>query len=270
MKTATLSARRAARNEWTERAARAGFVAKGLLYAIVGVLAIEVAAGGGGKPEDQKGALHVVAGQPFGKALLVVLALGLAGYALFGLVEIVVGPRDKQGSADLVERVAAVVRVLVYGSLSVVAFRIVVGAGGGQSGSEQEQAATVLDWPGGVALMTAVGIILVGVGMYELYNALGRKFLEDLDLAELGTGAERAATVLGLVGNAARAVIFALIGVFLAKAALEYNPEEAIGLDGALQKLAGQPYGSILLGLVAAGLLLFGLYSLVEARYRKI
>jgi hypothetical protein len=272
METATLSARRAARSRWTERFGRLGFAAKGALYAIIGVIAIKVAAGQGGNPEDQKGALATLADEPFGMALLVVLALGLGGYALWQLVEVVNGRRDKDGVEGYVERAASVGRALIYGALAAFAWAIVAGSGGGasSSGSEKEQTAMLLDWPGGVALVTIVGLIVIGIAAYQEYTAATQGFLDDLELARMSENERRTATSLGTAGHAARGVVFALIGVFLAKAALEYDPREAIGIDGALKELAGQPYGSVLLGLVAAGLLLYGLYCLVEARYRKL
>jgi hypothetical protein len=272
METATLSARRTARSRWTERLGRFGFAAKGALYAIIGVIAIKVAAGQGGNPEDQKGALATLADEPFGVVLLVVLALGLSGYAIWGLVEVVIGRRDKDGVEDYAERAASAGRAVVYGALAAFAWAIVVGGGEAtsSSGSEQQQTAMILDWPGGVALVTIFGLIVIGIAAYQGYKAATQGFLDDLELDRMSENERRIATSLGTVGHAARAVVFALIGVFLVKAALEYDPREAIGLDGALQELAAQPYGSVLLGVVAAGLLLYGLYCFVEARYRKL
>jgi Domain of Unknown Function (DUF1206) len=111
---------------------------------------------------------------------------------------------------------------------------------------------------------------VIGIAAYQGYTAATQGFLDDLELPRMSENERRTATSLGTAGHAARGVVFALIGVFLVKAALEYEPREAIGIDGALKELAGQPYGSVLLGLVAAGLLLYGLYCLVEARYRKL
>jgi hypothetical protein len=271
METAGVSARRAARSEWTERFGRFGFAAKGLLYIIVAVIAIKVAAGQGGTTEDQRGALATLADESFGTVLLVVLALGLSGYALWRLAEVVLGPRDKEGKEAQAERVASLGRAIIYGALASVAWSIVAGRGRStSSGSEQQQTAAVLDWPGGVAIVTIVGLVVLGIAAYQGYRAATQGFLDDLLLAGTSETERRAATYLGVAGHAARAVVFGLIGVFLVKAALEYDPSEAIGLDGALRKLAGQPYGAFLLGLVAAGLLLYGLYSIIEARYRKL
>lgn len=267
-----VSAERAARNPWTKRVGRLGFAGKGVLYAIIGVLAITVAAEKGGNPEDQKGALQAVADEPFGMILLVLLALGLTGYALWQLVEVVVGPRDKEGVEAHAKRAFSLGRTVIYGSLSAFAWAIVAGSGESVSsgGSEQQQTATVLGWPGGVALVTLAGIVVIGIAAYQGYQAATQGFLEDFKLGEMSEQERKAATYLGVGGHIARGVVFALIGVFLVKAALEYDSQEAIGLGGALKEVARQPYGSFLLGLVAAGLLLYGLYCLVESRYRKL
>ena len=271
MDKAGVSARSVARSSWTKRVGRLGFAAKGVLYLLVAVIAIKVAAGRGGDPEDQKGALATVADEPFGMFLLVLLALGLTGYTLWRLVEVVVGLRDKEGAEAHGERVASLGRALVYGALSAFAWMIVAGSGGGsRGGSEQQQTATVLDWPGGVALVTVVGVAVIGVAAYQGYRGATEGFLDDLMLGEMSKEERKVATYVGVAGHLARGVVFALMGVFLVKAALEYDPQEAIGLDGALKKLAGQPYGLVLLGLVATGLLFYGLYCLVEARYRKL
>lgn len=252
-----------------ESAARAGFAAKGVLYAIVAVIAVKVAAGGAGRPEDAQGALSSLADEPLGKFLLVVLALGFAAYALWRLAELVLGPRDKHGAEGYGERVADVGRIVVYGGLSAFTWMIVAGVGR-TSGSEREQTAMVLDWPGGVALVAALGIVILGVALVQAYRAVTQAFLDELDLADAGETGTRFATWVGTAGHAARTVVFGLVGAFLVKAALEYDAGEAVGLDGALREVAGQPYGRYLLAAVSVGLLLYGAYCLVEARYRRV
>jgi hypothetical protein len=252
-----------------ESAARAGFAAKGVLYALVAVIAVKVAAGEGGRPKDAQGALSSLADEPLGKFLLVALAVGFAAYALWRLAELVLGPRHKHGAEGYGERVADVGRIVVYGGLSAFTWMIVAGVGR-TSGSEREQTAMVLDWPGGVALVAALGIVILGVALVQAYRAVTQAFLDELDLADAGETGTRFATWVGTAGHAARTVVFGLVGAFLVKAALEYDAGEAVGLDGALREVAGQPYGRYLLGAVAVGLLLYGAYCLVEARYRRV
>ncbi len=128
----------------------------------------------------------------------------------------------------------------------------------------------VLGWPGGVALVAGLGIVFLGVALVQAYRAVTQGFLDELDLADAGETGTQVATWVGTAGHAARTVVFGLVGAFLVKAALEYDAGEAVGLDGALREVAGQPYGRYLLAAVAVGLLLYGAYCLVEARYRRV
>ena len=266
----TLPTARATERGAFETLARAGFAAKGTLYVILAVIAVKVAAGGGGRPEDPQGALSTLADEQLGTFLLVVLALGFAAYALWRLVELILGPRDKHGAEGFGERLADVGQIAVYGGLSAFTWTIVAGAGATTSGSEREQTAMVLGWPGGVVLVAALGIVILVVAGVQAYRAATQAFLEELDLADAGETGTRFATWVGTAGHAGRTIVFGLVGAFLVKAALEYDPGEAVGLDGALKEIASQPYGRYLLAAVAAGLLLYGVYCLVEARYRRV
>jgi hypothetical protein len=247
--------------------ARAGLISRGVVYAIIGVLALKLALGDGGKATDQQGALRTIADRPFGKTLLVLVAIGLAGYALWRLVRAAVGhgAEQRDGGAD---RVAALASGIAYAILCVAAVKIL--SGGTSSGSPKKATGGVLDWSGGDVLVAIAGIVLIGVAGYQAYKGLKRKFLEDSKTERMSPGVERAFTALGVFGHVARAVVFALIGYGLIKAAIDYDPQKAIGLDGALRKLANASYGPVLLGVVAAGLIGFAAYSLADARYRKV
>jgi hypothetical protein len=248
--------------------ARAGLVARGMVYGIIGVLALELALGEGGKATNQEGALQTIAHQSFGGALLVLVAIGLGGYALWRLIRAAVGHGAEQRDSGF-ERISALDSGIAYGILCVTAIEILTSSAGG-SGSPQETTGGVLGWTGGTLLVGVAGAILIGVAVYQAYKGLARKFLEDAKTGEMSEGVEKGYTALGVFGHVARAAIFALIGYGLIKAAVDYNPKEAVGLDGALRELAHASYGPALLGLVAAGLVGFGLYSIVDARYRKV
>ena len=251
---------------------RLGFAAKGVLYLLIAVIALRVAAGGGGQPEDQQGALRSLRDEPLGTTLLVVLGIGLVGYALWGLVEAIRGPGD-DGAMGAIERVGGVVRAVIYGSFAALAFAIVFGGGsGGQSGgrSTKDTTANALDLPLGRWLVLALGVLIIAVAGYDVYRAVTQKFLEDLDLSSASRGTRRVIEKLGSIGFGARGVAYGLIGFFLAKAAVQYDPKEAVGLDGALQRVAEQPYGMVLLGLMAAGLLTYAIYAFTEARYHHL
>jgi len=248
--------------------ARAGLVARGVVYGVIGILALKLALGDGGKATNQQGALKTIAGQSFGELLLILVAIGLAGYALWRLTRAAVGHGAEQRDSGS-DRVAALASGVAYGILCVTAIEILVGAKTG-SGTPKQPAGGVLDWPAGPALVAIAGAILIGVAAYQAYKGLARKFCEDTKTGEMNEPVEKGYTALGVFGHVARAVIFALIGYGLIKAAVDYNPKQAIGLDGALRELAEASYGPILLGAVAAGLAGFALYSIVDARYRKV
>jgi hypothetical protein len=248
--------------------ARTGFVARATIYAIVGILAVELAAGVGGRTTNQKGALQLIAAQPFGQVLLALVAIALAGYSLWRLSHALLGhgPESSDGTFD---RVAALGSGIVYAGICALAVEILVGSGGSSSNT-QKTTAGVLGWPAGTWIVGIAGVVLLGVGLYQGYRALSHDFLKDSKTEEMTPTVRSWIKWVGTVGYLARMVVFGLIGVFLLTAALDYDPQKAVGLDGALAKLAHQPYGPVLLGVVAAGLIAFAVYSLSEARYRRI
>lgn len=248
--------------------ARAGLVARGVVYAVIGLLALQLAVGDGGKATNQQGALKEVAQQPFGKALLVVLAVGLAGYAIWRLLRAALGHgRSQDDNAG--DRISGAVSGLAYVLLCVTAIKILAGAGTG-SGTPKEATGGVLDWTGGPLLVGIAGAVLIGVALYQLYQGVSRKFLDDSTTAQMNPQVLRALTGLGVFGHIARGVVFGLIGYGLIRAALDYDPDKAVGLDGALRKVQDASYGTWLLALVAIGLLGFAAYSALDARYHKV
>ena len=252
--------------EWLSRA---GFVARGLIYGIIGILAFKLALGHGGKLTNQRGALGTVAHQPFGKFLLTLVAIGLGGYSLWRLVRAAIG-HGPEGADKGIERVGALGSGIAYGAMCVLAIEILSGAGGGSSSNPKHATAGVFGWPGGTWIVGIAGAVLIGVALYQGRRGLSRSFLDDAKTGEMSPRVRTWITWLGTVGHLARMVVFALIGIFLIKAAVDYNPRAAIGLDGALAKIVHRPYGPLALGVVSAGLIAFALYSLTDARYRKI
>ncbi len=192
------------------------------------------------------------------------------GRAVWRLVSAALGRRERD-EHKLGHRVAALGSGLAYAALCVTAIRILTGARTtGGSNSPNHAAAGVLGWPGGPAIVAAAGVILIVVGAAQAYRGVARKFLDESQTDRMGRAVKRGFTNLGIVGLLARAAVFALIGYGVIKAAVDYSPRSAIGIDGALASLAQAAYGPLLLGLVAAGFVCFALFSLVEARYRKI
>jgi Domain of Unknown Function (DUF1206) len=260
-----------ARSPQFEWLARAGLVARGVIYAVIGLLAIKLALGdGGGKTTNQKGALTTISEQPFGKALLILTAVGLAGYAIWRLLRAALG-HGPEGADDTKERIGGLVSGLAYGALFITSLSILFGSGGGSSSRGPDKATGgVLDWPAGQVLVVIAGLVLIGVGIDQGIKAVKGDFLDKSKTEEMSEGVERAFTALGVFGHLARMVVFALIGWFLIRAAIDYDPDKAVGLDGALAALGRSSYGPVLLGIVAAGLLGFAAYSIADARYRKV
>lgn len=248
--------------------ARVGLVARGAVYGVIGILAFKLAIGSGGKTESQSGALQTIVRQPFGEVLLIALAIGLGAYALWRLIDGVAGSRPDDDGA-LQRRVAAIGSAIAYAALCVAAVKIISGSQA-SSGSPKPAAAGILGWPGGPVIVGVAALVVIGVAIYQGYKGVARKFLEDSDTARMSHGTRTAFTALGVVGHLARAVTFLLIGYGLIKAALDYSAKSAIGLDGALQKLAHASAGPLLLGIVALGFIAFALYSIADARYHRV
>jgi Domain of Unknown Function (DUF1206) len=264
------TAEQAAQSRWVGRAGRAGHVAKGVLYAVVGLLALQIPLGLGGETTDRQGAFRTIAQQPAGEAMLLVLAAGLIGYAVWRFVQAFLD-RDDEGTGikGLAKRASYLARGLLYGAFAVLALAVVIGWGSG-GGNEKEDTARVFELPGGRWIVAAVGAGFLAAGLYNAYRSVTGKFRKHLREHMLGKAARGWTIVVGVLGHAARAVVFTLVGVFLVRAAWQYDAQEAIGLDGALRKVAQAEYGEVLLGLVAAGLLAYALFCFVQARCRQV
>ena len=258
---------------WVGRLARLGYAAKGVVYVVVGVLALRMALGAGGRASGTRGALREVVGGPFGRLMLGLIAVGLCGYVLWRFVQAVMDA-DRKGSdaKGLAVRGAYAFSGIVYAGLALTAIKILLGTGGGGGGEGEarEWTAWLLSMPLGGWLVGLIGLVVIGVGLFQFYKAYTAKFREQLRLA--GAGREPRAWVLrfGKVGIAARGVVFVAAGFFLILAALRSDPAEARGLDGILVELSRQPYGPWLLGAVAAGLVAYGVFMLLQSKYRRI
>ena len=259
-----------AESRWVERAGRAGYVAKGVIYGLIGLIAIQVPLNLEDDPEDRQGALRMVAQQPFGELLLLALAAGLAGYALWRLAQAIFDTEDDGTDAKgLAKRASYLARAGLYGFFAFSAFALVAGLGS-SGGNEQQEAATLFDLPLGRWLVAAIGLGFLGAGAYNGYRSLTKGFRKHLREHEVSPKVHGWVIALGVAGHAARAVVFGLVGLFFLKAAWEYDPSEAKGIDGALRAVANAPYGPALLFAVGAGLMAYGAFCLVQARYREV
>jgi len=264
--------RRAGKSPWVEGLGRVGLAAKGVLYLVIGLLAIQVARGARGEKADTQGALSEIAQKPFGRLLLIVLALGLAAHALWRLAQAILD-RDDEGedASGLAKRAGAFARAVWYGGLCVLTTTRIFGESGGGGGKTEDKATGgVLDLPAGRYLVFAAAAGFLGAAGFNAYRAITANFRKKLETQKMSEAEEKVANTVGVLGHLARAVVWTLVAGFLAKAAWEYDPKEAVGLDAALHKVAQQPYGGFLLFAVAVGLIAYALYCLVQARYRDV
>lgn len=257
------TARRLSDHPWLERLARVGFAASGLVHLVIGWIALRVALGDSSEEADQGGALQLVREAPLGAVLLWVVVAGFLALALFQLLDGLVG------GGELKDRAKALAKTGLYAALAVTS--LVVALGGDSDGEETttEATQTLLSAPAGQVLVGIVGLVVVVVGGWHVYKGVSTSFMDDLTTTgggRLGRGVE----VAGIVGYAAKGVALLVVGLLFALAAWRRDPEEAAGLDGALRTLAQQPAGTVLLLVVAVGLMLYGVYSFARARYARL
>ncbi|MBA3258208.1 MAG: DUF1206 domain-containing protein [Gemmatimonadales bacterium] len=254
---------------WIERLARVGYAAKALLYATVGILAAQAALGRGGRTTDTRGALREVLGAPYGRAMLYVVAAGLFGYALWLVVRAVADPDGKgNGFKGIALRIGYLIRAVVHGALAVGAVKLARGdRAGGDEGAER-WATRLMELPLGELLVWAAAAGIVGYGLYQLYRAFSPKLSRHLALGELPAGTARWVMGVSRIGVAARGVVFCVIGYFFLQAAARHDPSEAGGVEASLRALSDIGRWPFLV--VALGLVAYGVYELVNARYRRI
>lgn len=279
------TATKASIDDQVVRIGRVAIGTQGVLYGVVGLLAVQVARGDRGTEASQSGALASVGRQPFGRALLVVSILGLVAHAIWRLVLAVRGePGDDEDSKSVAKRAANGGRAVLYVALVAVAVGLLTsssgssgsgdpassgGQGGSGGSSEKELTATVLSWPGGPWIVVGVGLAVIAAGVWNAKRAVTRSFLEALDLSSLNESKRRTVEVLGTAGYLARAVVFAMVGWFLVTAGRQSDAEETRGLDAALQELADTSHGPVLLLVLAVGMVLFGIYRIADAILRR-
>ncbi|HEU4322048.1 MAG TPA: DUF1206 domain-containing protein [Roseiflexaceae bacterium] len=251
-----------------ERLARMGYLTKGIVYALVGLLAAQAAFGAGGATTDTQGVLERIVTQPFGQILLGLTALGLAGYALWRVVQAALDPEHKGNDAGgLAERAGSLINGVIYFGLALTAGRMALGTGGAGGDGTEDITARLMGWPLGVWLVGIAGLVVIGVGVQQLYQGYRASFRKKLREEEMSAEEQTWAVRAGRFGLAARGIVFVIIGAFLIQAARSADPQQARGLGEALATLAEQPFGPLLLGTVALGLVAYGVYMAVLARY---
>ncbi len=262
-----------ATSPWAVALARFSYVAKGIVYLIMGLIAGRVALGAGGSVAGSKGALVAIYEQPFGKLLLIVMGVGLAGYALWCAVRAVLNVEHVRNDVKgILRRIGYGAVFFTYVGLALAAFGLASHGSAGKSSDQQTQdwTARFLSLPFGVPLVVLGGIVVLFVAAALGYVAFRAEFTSSLKRWQMPQTVEKAVIWLGQLGLAALGVVLAIVGVFLIVAALRHDPSQAKGLGGALVALTHMPFGPLVLGVVALGLLAYGAFSVAEAKYRRI
>ena len=260
---------RALDDKVVERVARAGILSRALNYIVLAVLVTAVLLGRGGAEVDRRGALESVAGAPAGRLLLILLCAGFIAYIAWQLLRAAAHRGDQGGWANAGRRLLALGTALVYAGLLITAVRVLTGSSTQSPQSSQDSwTARLLGASGGRLVVVAAGAAVIGAGVGLVVFAASRRFETPLDTARMSRAMRRASAVLGVAGQSARGLVFVIIGGFVVSAGFSADAAQSKGLDASLKTLAAQRFGAIMLSVVALGFLAFGLYSLIDARYR--
>jgi hypothetical protein len=274
---ATARIRAAVRNSapwlpgWLEQFGRFGYAGKSIAYILVGIIAVRAAAGARTEPQDAPGALAVVLARPLGRIMLAIITVGLVGYALWQLVAAITdGEDDGSDAGGVLNRIGKIIGFFAYSTLGLQAVRLLLGHPLDSSGAAQDWSTRLMGSLAGISVIVLVGCGILVYGLYELYQCYRPNVQRHVDLSSLSHRETTSIIWLGRFGLAARGIVFGIIGWFLIRSAIRYNPRQAAGLGRALQILERQSYGQLLLALVALGLIAYGAFEMVNARYRRL
>jgi Domain of Unknown Function (DUF1206) len=264
--------KRAAGNSQLELLERLGYAVRGLLYAVMGILVLRIALGiGGGQATDLSGSMVYVIGNPFGKLVLIVVVIGLAAYSLWGFVRAIYDPLHRGSDASgYMARLGFVSSALSYAAIVVFALQILAGSSTTPGDSTQKTIASVLTHPAGGWLTILIGVVALGVAVGQFIEARRANFARDLKGAEMSAAERNIAVKLGRFGMFARGVTFLVIGWFLVQAGIHKDAGQVQGFGGAFLFLLNQPYGHILVGVIALGFIALGLHSFACARWVRL
>ncbi|MFY4774052.1 DUF1206 domain-containing protein [Metabacillus sp. RGM 3146] len=253
---------------WIRRMGRAGYMAQGFVFGLIGILAFMTAIGAGGETTDTKGALQSLKGMPLGEVLLWLIGIGLFGYVIWSFVKAIKDPENKgKDTKGIVTRIGYGITGIIYASIAFTAIKTALGSSGSGGSNEQSMSAQMLSHPFGKWIIGIVGLITLGYGVYEFITGYKEKFMSDFNLSDMKPKEIKATRRSGKIGLIARGIVLAMVGFFLIQTAVTADPDKTKGLDGALAELSNQPYGHWLLGAVALGLILYGIYGIFRGRY---
>lgn len=257
---------------WVRRFGRFGYMAKGVVYSMIGILAALAAIGPEGDTTGTSGALQSIATMPFGEVVLWIIGIGLIGYILWDFIKAFKDPENEGTDAKgIVKRTGYFISGVIYANLAFGAIKLASHTGtAGGGNSEKTISAKLMEQPFGVWLVGLVGAIIIGYGLYELFSGVKEKFMEKFKTYEMSAKERKLARVSGKLGLVSRGIVLAMVGFFFVRTAYTHNPEHSKGLGGALDELASQPYGQFLLSIVALGLILYGIYQIIRGRYQHM
>jgi hypothetical protein len=255
---------------WVARMVRLGYAAKGIIYLLIGILAVRLVLGDGGRVTDASGVLRTLLQQPFGLLLLASLAVGILAYAGWQIAEGLWDTRRRGSNArGWMNRSLTIIKGVVYGAIGWEAIQIVLGIGG-RSADADDYARQAMRVPFGNLFFGLIGIGVAIYGVTQIRMAWQARFDDDLDQNRLRREGAGWILPIGRAGIGARGVILVLTGLALARAGFDRSPSKAGGVADSLWTLFSQPFGSWLLAAVAAGLACFGLFQLLHARYARL
>ena len=251
---------------------RLGYGIKGVIYILIGVIALQSAFGKSRTPADQIGAIVAISKLPYGHIVLWIVIIGLVSYSVWGLIRAFLDPFHKGTDLDgLLARGGFLVSAATYAFLVVPTYDLIHGASKGtQTGNTQKMVATLVSMPWGSLLVGILGVAGIAAGIYQIYIGINSKFEKRFKPYALTPEQLKIAKQIGRFGTIARGIVFALVGFFFCLAAIYANPRQAKTFDGALDFLAKQPYGLWVLGIIAFGLIAFGIYSLISAAWFRL
>jgi hypothetical protein len=254
-----------------ELSGRAGLVSRAVIWALTGLLALRLAVTGRAEPgrePDKQGALHTLARQPLGHLLLLLLALGFVAMVAWSVAE-VVRKRDGERTGHWNKRAIAAGRMALYAGLATTTVQLLVGKNG-DSQKQEKLTADVLGWPGGRFIVGALAVALLATACFNVYRGVSRRYEKHWDRGRMDRRARRIAGPAEAIGNVGHALVFALVGWFLALAAIQFDPSEPKSLDESLATLIREPHGRPLCIVVAVGMIAWAVNALAQARWRQI
>jgi Domain of Unknown Function (DUF1206) len=268
----TAAVKRAAANPAIELLERLGYAVRGALYAVMGLLALRIVLSvAGGQTTDLTGSLVFLIGNPLGKLVLIVAAVGLAAYSLWGFTRAIYDPLHRGSDASgYMARLGFVTSALSYAAIVFFALQVLAGSGPSAADGTQKTVASVLTHPAGGPLTILIGLVVIGVALGQFLEAFRATFARDLKGAEMSARTRDAVVRLGRFGMFARGVIFLVVGWFVVQAGIHHDPAQAQGFGGAFVFLLAQPFGRIVMGIVALGFVALGLHSFACARWIRL